>query len=205
MDWTFLQGRFSDAEKDDSDEEEKWQPWYASFDTITEVESFVVDHPKSKPHVLLEWAKKYKACDLGKSTAARVNVNSAGNLGSLRWEHGFQTWLEGANRSHGQTHSSSVAVSCVLPPITKWSRSQHNRQNEYEVAHDVVEPASVMANLDNFICHPEVAQEALEEPCMGGLAVTNETVMLDVVTRTCGDPELTIVSSSMLAAGNNAM
>ncbi|CAM6104356.1 unnamed protein product [Calypogeia fissa] len=62
----------------------------------------------------------------------------------------------------------------------------------------LVEPATVMANLDNFICHPEVAQEAVEEPRMGGLAATNEIVMLDIVTRTCGDPKLTTVSLSML-------
>ncbi|CAM6096572.1 unnamed protein product [Calypogeia fissa] len=71
------EGRFSDAEKDDSDEEEKWQPWYHSFDTITEVSSFVVDHPKSKAQILLEWVKKYK------SVGARVNVSSARNLEAL--------------------------------------------------------------------------------------------------------------------------
>lgn len=86
------QGRFADSEVAFSDDEKEYQPSFQPFDVVSEVKAFIAKYPKLNSDKLSTWAHLHFHETEDGASVQNIDVRTAENLGTLQWEHRFESW-----------------------------------------------------------------------------------------------------------------
>ncbi|CAM6107243.1 unnamed protein product [Calypogeia fissa] len=89
------EGRFSDAEKEESGEDEPYPAQVSPFRVKTAAREFARDNPKIKPEALVEWANGIE--DEEDDAGYKLVIQGGKFDGSWQWEHKWKVFLANIN------------------------------------------------------------------------------------------------------------